>query len=102
MTVKTNDFAFSAVIQGAVNANGIKLLMNGMSLNGATYNPANGLIQRAITLVPGVNTIQLTVTNDCGTNTYPRPLTTIIAFLSVFNYSIQVLPGQQQTPRHLP
>ncbi len=70
MTVKTNDFAFSAVIQGAVNANGIKLLMNGMSLNGATYNPANGLIQRAITLVPGVNTIQLTVTNDCGTNTY--------------------------------
>jgi hypothetical protein len=74
-TVKSSDFAFSAVIQGAVNANGIKLLMNGMSLNGATYNQANGLIQRAITLVPGVNTIQLTVTNDCGTNTYTATIT---------------------------
>jgi hypothetical protein len=70
ITVKTNDFAFSAVIHGTVHANGIKLMMNGMALNGATYNQANGLIQRAITLVPGVNTIQLTVTNDCGTNTY--------------------------------
>jgi hypothetical protein len=70
MTVKTNDFAFSAVIHGTVNANGIRLLMNGMSINGATYNPVNGLIQRAITLVPGVNIIQLTVNNDCGTNTY--------------------------------
>jgi hypothetical protein len=75
MTVKTSDFAFSAVIQGSVNANGIKLVMNGMSLNGATYNQANGLIQRAITLVPGVNTIQLTVTNDCGTNTYTATIT---------------------------
>ena len=70
ITVKTNDFAFSAVIHGTVHANGIKLMMNGMALNGATYNQANGLIQRAIALVPGVNTIQLTVTNDCGTNTY--------------------------------
>lgn len=70
MTVKTNDFAFSAIVHGSVNANGIKLVMNGMALNGATYNQANGLIQRAITLVPGVNTIQLTVTNDCGTNSY--------------------------------
>ena len=70
MTVKTNDFAFSAIVHGSVNANGIKLLMNGMALNGATYNQTNGLIQRAITLVPGVNTLQLTVTNDCGTNTY--------------------------------
>ena len=75
MTVKTSDFAFSAVIQGTVTANGIKLLMNGMSLNGATFNQANGLIQRAITLVPGVNTIQLTVTNDCGTNTYTAAIT---------------------------
>jgi hypothetical protein len=75
LTVKTSDFAFSAVIQGTVNANGIKLLMNGMSLNGATYNQANGLIQRAITLVPGVNTIQLTVSNDCGTNTYTATIT---------------------------
>jgi hypothetical protein len=70
ITVKTNDFAFSAVVHGTVNANGIKLMMNGMALNGATYNQTNGLIQRAITLVPGVNTIQLTVTNDCGTNSY--------------------------------
>lgn len=70
ITVKTNDFAFSAVVHGSVNANGIKLVMNGMALNGATYNQTNGLIQRAITLVPGVNTIQLTVTNDCGTNSY--------------------------------
>ena len=70
ITVRTNDFAFSAIVHGTVNANGIKLVMNGMALNGATYNQANGLIQRAITLVPGVNTIQLTVTNDCGTNTY--------------------------------
>lgn len=70
ITVRTNDFAFSAIVHGAVNANGIKLVMNGMALNGATYNQTNGLIQRAITLVPGVNTILLTVTNDCGTNTY--------------------------------
>ena len=70
ITVKTNDFAFSAVVHGTVNANGIKLMMNGMALNGATYNQTNGLIQRAIILVPGVNTIQLTVTNDCGTNSY--------------------------------
>ena len=74
-TVKSSDFAFSAIIQGAVNANGIKLLMNGMSLNGATYNTGNGLLQRAITLVPGVNTIQLTVSNDCGTNTYTATIT---------------------------
>jgi hypothetical protein len=70
ITVKTNEFAFSAIVHGSVNANGIKLVMNGMSLNGATYNQANGLIQRVITLVPGVNTIQLTVANDCGTNSY--------------------------------
>ena len=87
MTVKTNDFAFSAVIQGAVNANGIKLLMNGMSLNGATYNPVNGLIQRAITLVPGVNAIQLTVSNDCGTNTY----TATINYDNCIPVSLQLL-----------
>ena len=69
-TVKSSDFAFSAIIQGTVNASNIKLLMNGMALNGATYNPNNGLLQRAITLIPGVNTIQLTVSNDCGSNTY--------------------------------
>lgn len=87
LTVKTSDFAFSAVVQGTVNANGIKLLMNGMSLNGATYNQANGLIQRAITLVPGVNTIQLTVTNDCGTNTY----TTTITYDNCIPVSLQLL-----------
>ncbi|MEI8116528.1 MAG: hypothetical protein WCH03_03225 [Flavobacteriia bacterium] len=87
MTVKTNDFAFSAVVLGSVNANGIKLLMNGMALNGATYNQANGLIQRAITLVPGVNTLQLTVTNDCGTNTY----TTTINYDNCVPVSLQLL-----------
>jgi len=87
ITVKTNDFAFSAIVHGTVNANGIKLLMNGMSLNGATYNQANGLIQRPITLVPGVNTIQLTVTNECGTNTY----TTTINYDNCVAASIQLL-----------
>jgi len=87
ITVKTNDFAFSAIVHGTVNANGIKLLMNGMSLIGATYNQANGLIQRPITLVPGVNTIQLTVTNECGTNTY----TTTINYDNCVAASIQLL-----------
>ena len=70
ITVKSSDFAFSAMIQGSVQANNIKLLMNGMALNGATFNPSNGLLQKALVLNPGVNTIQLTVSNDCGTNTY--------------------------------
>jgi hypothetical protein len=87
ITVKTNDFAFSAIVHGSVNANGIKLLMNGMSLNGAAYNQANGLIQRPITLVPGVNAIQLTVTNECGTNTY----NTTINYDNCVAASIQLL-----------
>ena len=87
ITVKTNDFAFSAIVHGTVNANGIKLLMNGMSLNGATYNSVNGLIQRPITLIPGLNTIQLTVTNECGSNTY----TTAINYDNCVAASIQLL-----------
>lgn len=87
ITVKTSDFAFSAVIQGSVNASNITLQMNGMALNGATYNPTNGLLQRAITLIPGVNTIQLTVSNDCGTNTY----TTTIQYDNCIIPAVQLL-----------
>ncbi len=87
ITVKKSDFAFSAVIQGSVNASNITLLMNGMALNGATYNPTNGLLQRAITLIPGVNTIQLTVSNDCGTNTY----TATIQYDNCTSPSLQLL-----------
>lgn len=75
ITVKTSDFTLSAIIQGTVSANNIKLTMNGMALNGATYNPANGLLQRIITLNPGVNTVQLTISNDCGSNTYTATIT---------------------------
>jgi hypothetical protein len=87
MTVKTSDFTFSALIQGSVNANNIKLTMNGMALNGAIYNTTNGLLQRVITLIPGVNTIQLTVSNDCGSNTY----TATITYDNCVPSSIQIL-----------
>ena len=66
ITVQQVVYALNATLSGHLNANQIQVLHNGMSVSGFNFNPNNGLLQRNINLTPGLNTIRITATNDCG------------------------------------
>jgi hypothetical protein len=67
--VYTSNLAFSAQVFNVVNNTGITLSINGLNVQNFNFNPSNGLVYGNFVLIPGVNTIVLRATNDCGTVT---------------------------------
>ena len=66
-TVQQSNFVLTATLSGNLNQNQIEILHNNMSVNGASFNPNNGLLQRTLNLAPGNNIIRVSATNACGT-----------------------------------
>jgi len=69
LTVKNNAYTLTASVNGISNIQGVKLFQNGISINGFSYNPNNGLLQASVTLKPGVNNFAIELYNACGNNT---------------------------------
>ena len=67
-TTTTGSLQINAQIANA-NGNAPTVMVNNRSIVLSGYNPANGSIQMNVPLVPGQNTITLTITNACGTDT---------------------------------
>jgi hypothetical protein len=68
ITVNSASFAFAAFIQNSNNGQGVTLLQNGRAITNYSFNNATGSIQSALTLSAGVNTLVLSSTNSCGTD----------------------------------
>jgi hypothetical protein len=67
--VYNSDLAFSAQVLNLVNVSGISLSINGINIQNFNFNSSTGAVYGNFVLVPGVNTIVLRATNDCGTVT---------------------------------
>ncbi|MFN4951957.1 MAG: beta strand repeat-containing protein, partial [Flavobacteriales bacterium] len=64
-TTASQSLAVSAAIQNVTNVNQIALLLNGV---GVPFTFNNGQLNATLTLVAGVNTVSLSVSNSCGTD----------------------------------
>lgn len=67
-TVNVASFMFSAQIDNVENQSNIVVRVNGTNAP-FTYNATSGVLTGNTTLRSGSNTIQITATNDCGTDT---------------------------------
>ena len=68
-TVTSSAFNIAATIQNASNVGGVTMTLNGRAINNFTFNNTNGLFQSTLNLTSGLNTIVITVTSPCGTDT---------------------------------
>ncbi|MDG1657667.1 MAG: hypothetical protein P8H56_03705 [Crocinitomicaceae bacterium] len=50
------------------SANQVQLIVNGNTQSGGTFNSITKIYEKTVALNAGVNTIQLIITNDCGTD----------------------------------
>ncbi|MEY5001377.1 MAG: hypothetical protein RLZZ211_1413 [Bacteroidota bacterium] len=55
-----------ATVSNVNNRNNIKVIFNGIEQNSFTYTASNNAIELNAQLLPGVNTLTITATNDCG------------------------------------
>lgn len=67
-TVTTATYAFNALVQHSNNGQGITLKLNNTTITNYNFNSATGSLQSTLALIPGVNTLVLTTTNECGTD----------------------------------
>ncbi|MFM7667356.1 MAG: beta strand repeat-containing protein, partial [Bacteroidota bacterium] len=67
LSYSAGNFIFQAQVSHINTASQVNLVVNGVTTNNFTYN--NDQIVSTINLVPGNNTIKVTVTSTCGTDT---------------------------------
>ena len=68
-TVENSAYTVKATITNVTSSNQIQLNVNGAAVGGGTLNAGSNLFQKSLTLNEGTNTITITATNDCGTET---------------------------------
>lgn len=68
-TVTSANFTLGALILNSNNGQGLSLKLNNVAVTNYSFNNATGALQANVTLNPGVNTIVLTSTTSCGTDT---------------------------------
>lgn len=68
-TVTSANFTLGALILNSNNGQGVSLKLNNVAVTNYSFNNATGALQANVTLNPGVNTIVLTSTTSCGTDT---------------------------------
>ncbi|MFK7785071.1 MAG: hypothetical protein AB8B56_08145 [Crocinitomicaceae bacterium] len=86
VSVSQANFNLSAYIYNVTNQNNISLRVNGSNRN-FTFNASTNVVNANLVLTPGVNTIQLTATTSCGTDTE----TITIDYTPCVNPSIQMI-----------
>ncbi len=80
-----------ATVSNVSNRNNIKVIFNGIEQNSFTYTASNNAIELNAQLLPGVNTLTITATNDCGADvetfayTYDDCLTPNVNILGNWN-----------------
>jgi hypothetical protein len=67
-TVTTAGQNIEAQINNHIPGTTVTLKLNGVSLGAMTYNSSSQIANKAVTLNQGVNTLEITVSNSCGTN----------------------------------
>jgi len=67
-TVTQASFAFTASIQHVNSSQGVKVKFNNQLLSGVNYTAAGGNLSGTVTLIPGINTFEITATNECGSD----------------------------------
>jgi hypothetical protein len=55
-----------ATVSNVSNRNNIKVIFNGIEQSSFTYTASNNTVELNTQLLPGVNTLTITATNDCG------------------------------------
>ena len=72
-TITSNSNSGTVLVKASVinidNANQIQIYVNGVAISGGTYAPSTHLFSQNAPLNAGLNTIQVVVTNECGTDT---------------------------------
>ena len=77
--VNDSIFELQAAIQNITSSNQITTTLNNVVQNGGTYNVSNHVFQNPVLLKEGTNTIVVSATNNCGTDsktfvvTYRKP-----------------------------
>ena len=69
LTVRTASFPFSFKTQHVVAKANVIISLNGQNISSFTFNAATGVGAANVGLIPGVNTIVITSSNGCGTDT---------------------------------
>ncbi|MDB3906122.1 Ig-like domain-containing protein [Crocinitomicaceae bacterium] len=74
-TTTTNaDVNLQAVLSGVTSANDVTVTLNGNAVNG-TFNTTTNRYSAQLTLTSGSNTIEITATNTCGSDSHVRTIT---------------------------
>ncbi|MCR9171498.1 MAG: Ig-like domain-containing protein [bacterium] len=74
-TTTTNaNVNLQAVISGVTSANDVTVTLNGNAVSG-TFNTTTNTYSSPLTLTSGSNTIEITATNSCGTDSHVRTIT---------------------------
>jgi hypothetical protein len=69
MTVSSANFVLNAAVLNSNNGQGITVTHNTRSITNFSFNNASNNLQASLTLNPGLNTIVISTTNACGTDT---------------------------------
>ena len=72
-TVSSANFNLSANVENMTSAQGITLKLNNIVMSSLNY--ADGIIQKNVTLQPGLNTFLITAINNCGTSSETTSVT---------------------------
>ena len=67
-TVNKSAYFFNATVQNVTNSNTITLKQNNVSITSFSFNATTGMVQNNLTLKPGLNTLVLSATNGCGSD----------------------------------
>ncbi|MFN5149046.1 MAG: hypothetical protein ACK5EK_08575 [Flavobacteriia bacterium] len=67
-TVNKSTYFFNATVQNVTNSNTITLKQNNVSITSFSFNATTGMVQNNLTLKPGLNTLVLSATNGCGSD----------------------------------
>jgi len=65
-TVKNNNFTINAMLGNVTAGAKIDITLNNNFVQGFNYNPATGILMSSLNLQPGINTITLGVSTECG------------------------------------
>ncbi len=74
-TISNPAFTFKATTHNISNASEVNMLVNGVAYTSFTFNAGTNSVSAPLTLIPGSNNINITVTNTDGTDTKSTTIT---------------------------
>ena len=68
--VSNPNLPVQVIVQNITSAGQVQMTLNGVNVNGGSYNSSTHVYTSNVVLQPGANTIVVTTTNQCGTASY--------------------------------